>query len=339
MRLEQVDAGALAAARSGVAALVRDAVEDNASIGFVLPVDDAELGAWVDGIVDDVAAGRRIVVLALDGDAVAGMIHLEPAGKANARHRAEVQKLIVHRSHRGAGLGRRLLEEVEAIAAAQGRTLILLDTERGSAAERLYQTSGYDELGVVPGHALRPDGVLWHTTFFQKQLDAERTPPRALLLTGLVGSGKTSVAIALGELLEERGEPYALVDLDWLGWANLPGATPAELIAENLRAIRPGFERAGARWLVLTRHLRSAGELDELRAALVGLPLTAVRLQVPRAELERRIRARDEGAELAEHLELVAAEPPPLFEDAAVAGNAGTPREVGLEVLRATSGR
>jgi hypothetical protein len=63
-----------------------------------------------------------------------------------------------------------------------------------------------------------------------------------------------------------------------------------------------------------------------------------VRLEVPREELERRIRGRDEGAELAEHLELIAAEPPKLFEDAAVPG-AGTPREVALEVLRATSGR
>ena len=43
---------------------------------------------------------------------------------------------------------------------------------------------------------------------------------RALLVTGSVGAGKTAVLLALGELLAERDEPYALVDLDWLCWAS-----------------------------------------------------------------------------------------------------------------------
>jgi adenylylsulfate kinase-like enzyme len=38
-----------------------------------------------------------------------------------------------------------------------------------------------------------------------------------VLLTGVYGSGKSSVAEEIAYLLEQRGEPYALLDLDYLG--------------------------------------------------------------------------------------------------------------------------
>jgi adenylylsulfate kinase-like enzyme len=40
-----------------------------------------------------------------------------------------------------------------------------------------------------------------------------------VLLTGVYGSGKSPVAAELAYLLEHRGEPYALLDLDYLSWA------------------------------------------------------------------------------------------------------------------------
>jgi cellulose biosynthesis protein BcsQ len=40
-----------------------------------------------------------------------------------------------------------------------------------------------------------------------------------VLLTGVYGSGKSSVAAEIAYLLERRDEPYALLDLDYLGWA------------------------------------------------------------------------------------------------------------------------
>jgi len=39
-----------------------------------------------------------------------------------------------------------------------------------------------------------------------------------VLLTGVYGSGKSSVAKEIAYLLEQRGEPYALLDLDYLSW-------------------------------------------------------------------------------------------------------------------------
>jgi len=50
----------------------------------------------------------------------------------------------------------------------------------------------------------------------------------SVLLTGVYGSGKSSVAEEIAYLLEQRGEPYALLDLDYLGWA---GPAPAPMTA------------------------------------------------------------------------------------------------------------
>jgi len=39
-----------------------------------------------------------------------------------------------------------------------------------------------------------------------------------VLVTGVFGSGKTSVVEEMAEILEEHHVPYAAIDLDWLMW-------------------------------------------------------------------------------------------------------------------------
>ena len=40
-----------------------------------------------------------------------------------------------------------------------------------------------------------------------------------VLITGVYGSGKSSVAVEIAYLLEQRRQPYALLDLDFLAGA------------------------------------------------------------------------------------------------------------------------
>jgi len=47
----------------------------------------------------------------------------------------------------------------------------------------------------------------------------------AVLLTGVCGSGKSSVAEEIAYLLEQQGQPYALLDLDYLSWRALAPVT------------------------------------------------------------------------------------------------------------------
>jgi len=50
-------------------------------------------------------------------------------------------------------------------------------------------------------------------------LAGERAQGRGRPAHGVYGSGKSSVAEEIAYELEQRGEPYALLDLDYLGWA------------------------------------------------------------------------------------------------------------------------
>jgi hypothetical protein len=112
-----------------------------------------------------------------------------------------------------------------------------------------------------------------------------------VLLTGVYGSGKSSVAQEIAYRLEQRGEPYALLDLDYLSWAGTgTDARAAEfgLMLQNLAAVTANYRRVGIRFFVLAYFVRSHDEVHGVRQA-VGLPLRVVRLTVPLPGIERRL--------------------------------------------------
>jgi GNAT superfamily N-acetyltransferase len=110
----------------------------------------------------------QLWVAVLDGR-VAGTALLRIDEPPNT-HRADINKLMVHRGARGTGLGRALLAAVERAAAETGVTLLLLDTETGTYADGFYRSAGWTEIGTVPDHAVDPAGRLTPTTFFYKGL-------------------------------------------------------------------------------------------------------------------------------------------------------------------------
>jgi len=115
--------------------------------------------------------------------------------------------------------------------------------------------------------------------------------PEAVLLTGVYGSGKSSVAAEIAYLLERQGEPYALLDLDYLSWAGLgtdDRAAEVELMRQNLAAVTANYRRAGISRFVLAYFVRSAAEVHAVKQAL-SLPLKVVRLTVPLPAIEQRL--------------------------------------------------
>lgn len=137
---------------------------------------------------------------------------------------------------------------------------------------------------------------------------------RALFITGAVGSGKSTVLDHLGDLLEEAGAPFTLVDLDWLHrtWpppADDPQQSQLELanlqsLATNVLAAqgdRPAPSGSEHRFVL-------AGVLvdDDQRAAVthaLARPMTVVRLEVEPDQLERQLRTRYTDPDRRRHLE------------------------------------
>ena len=112
-----------------------------------------------------------------------------------------------------------------------------------------------------------------------------------VLITGVYGSGKSSVAVEIAYLLERCGEPYAVLDLDFLSWAGPDTgdrAAELELLCQNLAAVTSNYRRTGVSLFVLAYFVRTAAEIHAIGQAL-GVPLKVARLTVPLAVIERRL--------------------------------------------------
>jgi GNAT superfamily N-acetyltransferase len=158
-----------------LADILIDCVEGGASVSFLLPIERRVAEDYYQRVVDKLETSGVTLFVAHVDQELAGTVLLSPVLIENQPHRAEVFKLLVHRRARNRGAAECLMRALEHKAAELGRPLLSLDTTAGTPSERLYTKLGWQRLGVMPGHALLPDGRVSDTTFFWKQLD---TPPR-----------------------------------------------------------------------------------------------------------------------------------------------------------------
>lgn len=170
MRIETFTLPQAEAALPQLIALLQDVVDGGASVGFLPPLSVQRAEQYWLGVLRGLAGGYRILLVANEDSKLIGAVQLELATKENALHRAEVQKLIVHNGYRRMGVGRALLSAVADAARAADRTLLVLDTERGSAAEELYERCGYTRAGIIPQFALTAGGTLIDTVVFFRSL-------------------------------------------------------------------------------------------------------------------------------------------------------------------------
>lgn len=165
-----LDADEARAAIPDLCETLSDCINGGASLGFMLPFHPQDgAGYWQD-IVRGIGEGGIILAVAEVDGRVVGTVQVGLASKPNQPHRGDLMKLLVHRSARGLGLARKLMEAVEAEAARRGRTLLVLDTATGSDAEAIYPRFGWERVGVIPDYALWPDGGFCGTTLFYKRI-------------------------------------------------------------------------------------------------------------------------------------------------------------------------
>jgi GNAT superfamily N-acetyltransferase len=153
-----------------LAHLLVDAVESGAAASFLAPLTLERAEDWWRRVISASHSGA-IFLVARDVEGIAGSVQLHPAWEPNQPHRANITKLLVHRRIRRAGLGTRLMQDIEDAARRAGFTLLTLDTKRGDAAEHLYRQIGWIPAGTIPRYALDPDGTAHDAIIFYKELN------------------------------------------------------------------------------------------------------------------------------------------------------------------------
>lgn len=135
---------ATAADLPAILALLAD---DQLGAGRENPADAARYRAAFDLIDADPA---QLLAVAQDADRVVGTLQLTfiPGLARGGALRGQIEAVRVARSHRGAGLGRAMMDWAIAECRARGCALVQLTTDRSRTDAHRF----YDGLGFVPSH-------------------------------------------------------------------------------------------------------------------------------------------------------------------------------------------
>lgn len=158
---------------NGLSQLLIDSVESGASVGFLMPMTHSKAEAYWRSVATRVQSGERFLLVATnDADEIVGAVQLALCGAENQSHRANVEKLLVHRKARRRGIAKKLMQNVETLSRLMLRTVLVLDTATPEAM-KLYESLGYRKVGEIPSYALETDGGEVATIVYYKDL---RTP-------------------------------------------------------------------------------------------------------------------------------------------------------------------
>ena len=158
------------AALPELAAVLKDCVDNGASVSFLPPLSISNATLFWSKVTKNIEEGSKVLLVARQNAEVVGTVMLELSQTPNGLHRAEVQKLLVHSKARRQGIAGQLMREAEKVALEMGRTLLHLDTCQGHKADDLYHKLGWVEVGIIPNFAKLPEGYC-DTVIFYKQLD------------------------------------------------------------------------------------------------------------------------------------------------------------------------
>lgn len=150
--------------REELASLFQMVVADGASMNYLHPMSKETALSYWDNVLSEQV---KLFIGLIDGQ-IAGTVQLHYSDKENGRHRAEIGKLMTSTKARRKGVARKLLQYAEQAAKADGKTLLLLDTEKEGPANLLYQSEGYVLYGEVPDFAQDAFGTYLAGNFYYK---------------------------------------------------------------------------------------------------------------------------------------------------------------------------
>jgi adenylylsulfate kinase-like enzyme len=123
---------------------------------------------------------------------------------------------------------------------------------------------------------------------------------KVLVLSGSMGSGKTTILGEASDLLAAAGVTHAAIDLDWLDAYYLPAtastdASRADLARRNLAAVWRNYAEAGLRRLLIASALERREDRQRIAEAVPESTILVCRLRASLATMQARVRLREPG--------------------------------------------
>lgn len=128
-----------------------------------------------------------------------------------------------------------------------------------------------------------------------------------LVITGTMGSGKSSVLAEASDILRLRQVAHAAIDLDAFGLAYLGAASADGVMYRNLQSVSENYAELGVTRMVLARAIESSGELDLCRRATSATGTIVCRLNASVKTMEERVKTREPGVLQQDYIARVAA--------------------------------
>lgn len=144
--------------RAAVHRVFHAVVEAGGAVGYHSPPSRAEINAWLDSVLADVAAGNGALVLARVDGVVEAMGTWRRETSPVFMYSADVGKVMAHPSARGLGLGRRVVSALVENARAADLELLTLGVRGNNHGTiQLYEELGFREWGRLPNRIVVGD--------------------------------------------------------------------------------------------------------------------------------------------------------------------------------------
>ena len=116
-----------------------------------------------------------------------------------------------------------------------------------------------------------------------------------VIISGSMGSGKTSVLGEASDVLTANGVVHAAIDLDAIGAAHLPPGAADHVRCRNLAAICKNYAAEGVAKFLLAGAIENAPDLERIRLAVQADTVVVVRLTARLETMQARVRTRETG--------------------------------------------
>ena len=118
---------------------------------------------------------------------------------------------------------------------------------------------------------------------------------KVLVISGSMGSGKTTVLGEASDLLSAADVHHAAIDLDGLALGRFPVPSHDELQDRNLAALWRNYAAAGVTRLLIAEALDDDAKRQRLRRTIPGAKIVICRLKATIETMQARVRLREPG--------------------------------------------